>query len=121
MTPDDHAVRCEELFAVGGFAKVRSVAESGLSELGSDPALYRWLGLAHAAEDEDDHDAEAEAAYTAGLARWPDDLGLLVSYLELCLRADNWTHPRRGGKAGPLRERIAEPAPPGSPEARHWY
>ncbi|MFE9559848.1 hypothetical protein ACFYM0_01885 [Streptomyces sp. NPDC006487] len=87
MTHDDYAVRCEELFAVGGFAKVRSMAESGLSELGPDPALHRWLGLAHAAEDEDDHDAEAEAAYTAGLARWPDDLGLLVSYLELCLRA----------------------------------
>lgn len=117
MTHDDYAVRCEELFAVGGFTKVRSLAESGLSELGPDPVLYRWLGLAHAAEDEDDHDAEAEAAYTAGLARWPDDLGLLVSHLELCLRADNWTHPRRGAKAGPLKERIDELAPPGSPEA----
>ncbi|WP_327308310.1 hypothetical protein OG730_36705 [Streptomyces sp. NBC_01298] len=117
MTHDDYAVRCEELFALRAFSKVRSLAESGLSELGPDPVLYRWLGLAHAAEDEDDHDAEAEAAYTAGLARWPDDLGLLVSYLELCLRADNWTHPRRGAKADPLKERIAELAPPGSPEA----
>ncbi|MDD9376086.1 hypothetical protein M8Z33_05265 [Streptomyces sp. ZAF1911] len=117
MTHDDYAVRCEELFALRAFFKVRSLAESGLSELGPDPVLYRWLGLAHAAEDEDDHDAEAEAAYTAGLARWPDDLGLLVSYLELSLRADHWTHPRRAAKADPLRERIAELAPPGSPEA----
>ncbi|MFE4631767.1 hypothetical protein ACFRJ1_00125 [Streptomyces sp. NPDC056773] len=79
--------------------------------------LYRWLGLAHAAEDEDDHDTEAEKAYTAGLARWPDDLGLLVSHLELCVRSDNWTHPWRTKEAGRLEERIAELAPPGSPEA----
>ncbi|MFJ7265193.1 hypothetical protein ACIQV3_00740 [Streptomyces sp. NPDC099050] len=117
MTHDDYAVRCEELFAVGGFTKVRTLAESGLSELGPDPVLYRWLGLAHAAEDEDDHDTEAEKAYEAGLAQWPDDLGLLVSYLELCLRADGWEYPWRAKQADRLKERIAELAPPGSPEA----
>ncbi|MCY0928072.1 hypothetical protein OTB20_18115 [Streptomyces sp. H27-H1] len=117
MTHDEYAERCEELFAVGGFAKVRELAESALSELGPDPVLYRWLGLAHAAEDEDDHDTEAEKAYEAGLARWPDDLGLLVSYLELCLRADGWTYPWRTDGAVRLKERIAELAPAGSPEA----
>lgn len=56
-------------------------------------------------------------ACTAGLARWPDDLGLLVSHLELCVRSDSWTHPWRTKEAGRLEERIAELAPPGSPEA----
>ncbi|MFF6805634.1 hypothetical protein [Streptomyces sp. NPDC012616] len=117
MTHEEYVAHCEELFAVGGFTKVRKLAESGLAELGPDPVLYRWLGLAHASEDEDDHDAEAEKAYRAGLAEWPDDLGLLVSYLELCLRADAWTYPGRSARAGSLKERIAVLAPPGSPEA----
>ncbi|MFG2425580.1 hypothetical protein ACGFWD_42195 [Streptomyces sp. NPDC048448] len=117
MTHDEYVDRCEELFAVGGFTQVRKLAESGLEELGPDPVLYRWLGLAHAAEDEDDHDAEAEKAYEAGLAQCPDDLGLLVSYLELCLRADEWTYPGRSGRAALLKERIAVLAPAGSPEA----
>lgn len=98
MTRDEYADRCEELFAVGGFCEARRAAESGLEEFGPDPVLYRWLGLAHVAEDEDDHDAEAEKAYEVGLARWPDDLGLLVSYLELCLRADTWTYPGRASR-----------------------
>ncbi|WP_103535792.1 hypothetical protein [Streptomyces sp. SM11] len=117
MTLDEYADRCEELFAVGGFTEVRKVAESGLEELGPDPVLYRWLGLAHAAEDEDDHDADAEQAYETGLAQWPDDLGLLVSYLELCLRADTWTYPGRATRVKRLKERIAGLAPAGSPEA----
>ncbi|MFJ8996535.1 hypothetical protein ACIRQH_39845 [Streptomyces sp. NPDC102279] len=117
MTHDEYADRCEELFAVGGFGQVRKLAEEGLEELGPDPVLYRWLGLAHAAEDEDDHDAEAEKAYEAGLAHRPDDLGLLVSYLELCLRADGWTYPGRSARAVRLKERIAVLAPTGSPEA----
>ncbi|MFH8391638.1 hypothetical protein [Streptomyces sp. NPDC018036] len=117
MTHDAYADRCEDLFAVGGFAQVRKVSEAGLEELGPDPVLYRWLGLAHAAEDEDDHDTEAEKAYKAGLAQWPDDLGLLVSYLELCLRADSWTYPGRSRRAVVLKERIAVLAPAGSPEA----
>ncbi|WP_329303678.1 hypothetical protein OG410_40100 [Streptomyces sp. NBC_00659] len=117
MTHDECADRCEEFFAVGGFTQVRKLSEAGLEELGPDPVLYRWLGLAHAAEDEDDHDAEAEKAYESGLAQWPDDLGLLVSYLELCLRADGWTYPGRSGRAVVLKERIAVLAPAGSPEA----
>ncbi|MFF3617468.1 hypothetical protein [Streptomyces sp. NPDC002580] len=117
MTRDEYADRCEELFAVGGFTQVRKLAEAGLEELGHDPVLYRWLGLAHAAEDEDDHDTEAEKAYEAGLAESPEDLGLLVSYLELCLRADAWTYPGRSGRAVMLKERIAVLAPAGSPEA----
>ncbi len=117
MTRDAYADRCEDLFALGGFTEARKAAEAGLAELGPDPVLYRWLGLAHAAEDDDDHDADAEAAYEAGLAQWPDDLGLLVSYLELCLRADTWSYPGRAARVERLKERIAVLAPAGSPEA----
>ncbi|MFE0545289.1 hypothetical protein [Streptomyces sp. NPDC058891] len=118
MTVDEYARRCEELFALGGYAQVREAAGQGLAEVGPDPVLQRWLGLAHAAEDDDDHDDEAEAVYQEGLRHWPDDLGLLVSYLELCLRADSWEHPKREKRAQSLKQRIAELAPPGSPEAQ---
>lgn len=111
-----HAQRCSELYAVGGFAAVRRAARAGLDLVGPDPVLYRWLGQAHAAEDEDDHDAEAERAYRRGLPVAPGDLGLLVCYLELCLRADAFDHPARAGRVGTLRARIEELAPAGSPE-----
>jgi hypothetical protein len=111
-----YAQRCSELFAVGGYAAVRAAAEQGLEGTGPDPVLLRWLGQAHAAEDEDDHDREAENAYRKGLALAPDDLGLMVCYLELCLRSDDFDHPARARRAVVLRERIDELAPPGSAE-----
>ncbi|WP_247694747.1 hypothetical protein [Streptomyces sp. B93] len=89
---------------------------SWLKVLGPAAVLYRWLGQGHAAEDEDDHDAAAERAYRQGLALAPDDLGLLVCYLELCLRADAFDHPGRAGRVAPLRARIDELAPAGSAE-----
>lgn len=48
------------MYAVGGYAGVRETAEAGLAELGPDPVLFRRLGQAHAAED--DNDTEAEGA-----------------------------------------------------------
>lgn len=101
---------------MGGYEAVIAAAEAGLKECGPDPVLFRWLGQAHAAEDEDDHDREAEAAYRDGLALAADDLGLLVSYLELCLRSDSFEYPGRARRAVALRERIEELAPPGSAE-----
>ncbi|MFJ2721638.1 hypothetical protein [Streptomyces sp. NPDC087437] len=91
-------------------------AQAGLDQVGPTAVLYRWLGLAHAAEDEDDHDSAAERAYQQGLASAPDDLGLLVCYLELCLRADAFDYPARAGRVATLRARIDELAPAGSPE-----
>jgi hypothetical protein len=111
-----YAKQCSELFAVGGYAAVRKAARAGIEECGPDPVLLRWLGQAHAAEDEDDHDREAEAAYRHGLALAADDLGLLVSYWELCLRSDSFDHPHRAKRAVTLQQRIEELAPPGSPE-----
>ncbi|MGW3115014.1 hypothetical protein [Streptomyces sp. NPDC001091] len=116
MERQQYVERCSELFAVGGYDSVRAAAEAGLEELGPDPVLYRWLGQAHAAADDEDHDREAEAAYRKGLALAADDLGLLVSYLELCLRSDSFDHPGRARRAVVLQERIEELAPPGSPE-----
>ncbi|MFF7337246.1 hypothetical protein ACFZAT_07865 [Streptomyces sp. NPDC008163] len=116
MEQQQYVARCSELFAVGGYAAVRKTAEAGLDECGPDPALFRWLGQAHAAEDDDDHDREAETAYRKGLALAEDDLGLMVSYLELCLRSDTFDFPGRARRAAVLRERIEESAPPGSPE-----
>ncbi|MGA5291362.1 hypothetical protein [Streptomyces pseudogriseolus] len=113
-----YAQQCSELYAAGGFAAVRRTAQAGLDQVGPTAVLYRWLGQAHAAEDEDDHDAEAERAYRSGLALAPDDLGLLVCYLELCLRADAFDYPVRAGRVATLRARIDELAPAGSPESR---
>ncbi|MET7310689.1 hypothetical protein ACWD7C_35310 [Streptomyces sp. NPDC005134] len=118
MERQQYVERCSELFEVGGYAAVRTTAEAGLKELGPDPDLFRRLGQAHAAEDEDDHDTEAEAAYRQGLALAPDDLGLLVSYLELCLRSDSFTYPGRAKRAVDMQARIEELAPPGSSEHR---
>ncbi|MFI8205522.1 hypothetical protein [Streptomyces sp. NPDC085937] len=111
-----YAQQCSELYAAGGFAAVRRTAQAGLDQVGPTAVLFRWLGQAHAAEDEDDHDAEAERAYRSGLELAPDDLGLLVCYLELCLRADAFDYPARAGRVATLRARIDELAPAGSPE-----
>ncbi|HET6856778.1 MAG TPA: hypothetical protein VFH94_06760 [Streptomyces sp.] len=116
MEQQRYAERCSELSEVGGHEAVRDTAQAGLDAAGPDPVLFRWLGQAHAAEDDDDHDAEAEAAYRSGLALAPDDLGLLVSYLELCLRADSFSYPGRAKRAVALEARILELAPPGSAE-----
>ncbi|TKS95401.1 hypothetical protein E4U92_35360 [Streptomyces galbus] len=118
MERQQYAQQCSELFAVGGYAAVRKTARAGIEECGPDPVLLRWLGQAHAAEDEDDHDREAEAAYRQGLALAPDDLGLLVSYWELCLRSDSFDHPHRARRAVTMQEKIEQLAPPGSPERR---
>lgn len=116
MEQQQYAEQCSELFGVGAFADVRATARTGLEALGPDPVLLRWLGQGHMAEDDDDHDREAETAYREGLALAPDDLGLLVSYLELCLRSDSFTYAARASRVAPLRARIEELAPPGSAE-----
>ncbi|MEU6817900.1 hypothetical protein [Streptomyces sp. NPDC046860] len=116
MEQQQYVERCSELFAVGGYGAVRAAAEAGLEEHGPDPVLFRWLGQAHAAEDDEDHDREAESAYRKGLELAADDLGLLVSYLELCLRSDSFDYPGRARHAVVLQERIEELAPPGSTE-----
>lgn len=97
-------------------AAARALASEALERYGPDPALCTLLGRAHAAEDEDDHDDEAERAYRQGLETFPDDLGLLTAYAELCLASDALDRPGRHARGPVLAARIAELAP-GSPQA----
>ncbi|MEU9360038.1 hypothetical protein AB0D35_18260 [Streptomyces sp. NPDC048301] len=103
--------RCEQLFLAGGNAAVRRAAQEGLDELGPEADLYCWLALGHAAEDDDDHDDDAEKAFRAGLALDGDHLGLLAGYAELCLRADSFEHPGRAARAAGLSRHLKELAP----------
>lgn len=95
-------------------ADARAQATAALERYGPDPLLYTLLGRAHVAENEDDHDDEAERAYRRGLAAFPDDLGLLTAYAELCLESDALDRPGRHARGPGLVARVGELAP-GSP------
>lgn len=95
----------------GRLAQARNTATEALKTDGPSARLFLVLGQAHAAEDDDDHDDRAEAAYQEGLREFPDDLELLAAYAELCLRSDYLDRPARF-RAGPeLTERLRELAP----------
>ncbi|MFK0101816.1 hypothetical protein [Streptomyces sp. NPDC091040] len=98
-------------------SEARERAVAALEEHGPDPELYALLGQAHAAEDEDDHDDEAERVYRRGLDAFPDNLALLAAYAELCRAADGLDHPGRAARAAQLVARVEELGPD-SPEAQ---
>ncbi|WNI29117.1 hypothetical protein [Streptomyces sp. ITFR-6] len=114
-TADGYSERCEQLFLAGGLAGVRRTAAQGLDEAGPHADLYCWLAVAHASEDDDDHDTEAERAFRKGLALDADHPGLLAGYAELCLRSDSFEYPGRAARAVELTRRLEELAPD-SPE-----
>ncbi|MFF3173685.1 hypothetical protein ACFVQ0_13755 [Streptomyces sp. NPDC057900] len=114
-TADVYSERCEQLFLAGGLAGVRRAATQGLDETGPHADLYCWLAVAHASEDDDDHDTEAERAFRKGLALDADHPGLLAGYAELCLRSDSFEYPGRAARAVELTRRLEELAPD-SPE-----
>ncbi|WP_328894722.1 hypothetical protein [Streptomyces sp. NBC_00236] len=99
--------------ALGGRrpAEARAQATAALERYGPDPLLYTLLGRAHVAENEDDHDDEAERAYRRGLDAFPDDLGLLTAYAELCLESDALDRPGRHARGPGLVARVGELAP----------
>ncbi|MCX5386987.1 hypothetical protein [Streptomyces sp. NBC_00083] len=107
----------ERHLRAGRLADARRAARDALTAEGPDVRLFLILGRAHAAENEDDHDDRAEAAYREGLEAFPDDLDLLAAYAELCLAADYMDHPARHRRGPELAARIRELAP-GSPQAR---
>ncbi|MGC5397433.1 hypothetical protein ACPXCP_17015 [Streptomyces sp. DT20] len=117
-TTDVYDERCEQLFLAGGLAGVRRTATQGLDEAGPHADLYCWLAVAHASEDDDDHDTEAERAFRRGLALDADHLGLLAGYAELCLRSDSFDHPGRAARAGELTRRLEELAPDSAENAQ---
>ncbi|MFE9537435.1 tetratricopeptide repeat protein [Streptomyces sp. NPDC006691] len=106
----------ERHLRAGRFAEARRAARNALTAEGPDARLFLTLGRAHAAENEDDHDDRAEAAYQKGLEAFPDDLDLLTAYAELCLASDYLDRPARNGRGPELARRVRELAP-GSPQA----
>ncbi|WP_327308988.1 hypothetical protein OG730_40450 [Streptomyces sp. NBC_01298] len=94
----------------------RQAARTGLKAYGPDAELSLLLALAHAAEDDDDEDDRAEEVYRDALEVFPDHLGLLAGYAELCLRSDFQDRPARKNRGPALAARVAELAPD-SPEA----
>ncbi|GJF33590.1 hypothetical protein KNE206_62900 [Kitasatospora sp. NE20-6] len=110
------AVLAVGLLRSGDPGGARRAAEEALSAHGPDTALYLLLGRAHLAEDDDDHDDLAAAAYRAGLEVLPDDPDLLAAHADLCLRSDPAQRPGRYAHGFVLAERLGALAP-GSPQA----
>ncbi|MEU8964047.1 hypothetical protein AB0C89_20400 [Streptomyces sp. NPDC048491] len=103
----------EALLRAGRTSAARKAARAALYTDGPDPALYALLGRAHAAEGTGDHADRAEAVFTEGLATFPDDLGLLLAYHELCRTGDD---PERSRRLPELVARIRELDPDAVPE-----
>ncbi|MFJ3765865.1 hypothetical protein ACIPQJ_02125 [Streptomyces sp. NPDC090082] len=110
-------VRATALIAAGRYPEAREAAKAALEAEGPEPALFLALARAHMAEDEDDHDDEAERVFRRALDAFPDDLDLLAGYAELCLRSDPLDRPGRHRRGPVLLERLRELAPD-SPQLR---
>lgn len=117
-SPDAATAAAQAALSGGRPADARAQATAALERYGPDPALYTLLGRAHVAENEDDHDDEAERVYRRGLEAFPDHLDLLAAYAGLCLESDALDHPGRHARGPVLAARIVELAP-GSPQALH--
>ncbi|MGW8332603.1 hypothetical protein ACWGLE_32445 [Streptomyces sp. NPDC055897] len=102
----------EALLRAGRTSAARKAARAALYTDGPDPALYALLGRAHAAEGHGDHADRAEAVFSEGLATFPDDLGLLLAYFELCRVGDD---PERGRQLPELTARIRQLDPDAVP------
>ncbi|MEV7374660.1 hypothetical protein AB0O51_27740 [Streptomyces sp. NPDC090301] len=63
------------------------------------------------AEDDDDHDDAAEGVFRRAIQSFPDDVGLLAGYTELCLRADALDRPSRHARGPVLLKQLRELAP----------
>jgi hypothetical protein len=116
MQAEDQEVRsayasAHAQLSAGQFGQARRTATEALKADGPSARLFLVLGQAHAAEDDDDHDDQAEAAYQEGLQAFPDDLDLLAAYAELCLRSDYLDRPARHRRGPELAERLRELAP----------
>ncbi|WP_051844772.1 hypothetical protein [Streptomyces globisporus] len=107
----------DALVAIGRPAEARATARGALAADGPDAGLLLALAHAHMAEDDDDHDDAAEQVFREGLDAFPDDIGLLAGYAELCARTDALDRPGRHGRGPVLLARLRELAP-GSTELR---
>ncbi|SEB63370.1 hypothetical protein [Streptomyces sp. TLI_105] len=114
---DDIRGRVDALVALGRPAEARATARGALDADGPDAGLLLALAHAHMAEDDDDHDDAAEQVFREGLDAFPDDIGLLAGYAELCARTDALDRPGRHARGPVLLARLRELAPD-SPELR---
>ncbi|MFE0652465.1 hypothetical protein ACFVZH_28175 [Streptomyces sp. NPDC059534] len=110
-------VHATALMAAGRLAEARRVAEAALDADGPEPLLFLALARAHMAEDEDDHDDDAERVFRRALDTFPDHVDLLAGYTALCLRSDSMDRPGRHARGPVLLERLRELAPD-SPQLR---
>ena len=108
---DDVRGRVDALVAVGRPAEARAIARTALDTDGPDAGLFLALARAHMAEDDDDHDDDAERVFREGLGAFPDDVGLLAGYAELCARTDALDRPGRHARGPVLLARLRELAP----------
>lgn len=107
----DLRARVDALVAAGRPAEARAAGRSALEEEGPDAGLFLALARAHMAEDDDDHDDAAERVFREGLDVFPDDIGLLAGYAELCARTDALDRPGRHARGAALLDRLRELAP----------
>ncbi len=110
-TSDDVRGRVDALVAAGRAAEARTAARSALDTDGPDAGLLLALARAHMAEDDDDHDDAAERVFREGLDAFPDDVGLLAGYAELCAGTDAVDRPARNARSVALLARLREIAP----------
>ncbi|MEV6245988.1 hypothetical protein AB0M38_07265 [Streptomyces sp. NPDC051742] len=110
-TSDDARGRVDALVAAGRAAEARTVARNALDTDGPDAGLLLALARAHMAEDDDDHDDAAERVFREGLDAFPDDIGLLAGYAELCAGTDAVDRPARNARSVALLARLREIAP----------
>lgn len=99
------------LVAAGRPAEARATARTALDTDGPDAGLFLALARAHLAEDDDDHDDDAERVFREGLDAFPNDIGLLAGYAELCARTDALDRPGRHARGPGLLARLRELAP----------
>ncbi|MFG2903251.1 hypothetical protein ACGFZH_39985 [Streptomyces zaomyceticus] len=108
---DDVREQVDALVAAGRPAEARATARTALDTDGPDARLLLALARAHLAEDDDDHDDAAERVLREGLDTFPDDIGLLAGYAELCARTDALDRPGRHARGPVLLARLRELAP----------
>ncbi|MFI5866179.1 hypothetical protein [Streptomyces sp. NPDC051546] len=113
---EDARARSRALLAGSRLGEARQAALTALDTYGPDAELSLVLALAYAAEDDDEEDDRAERVYREALEGFPDHLGLLAGYAELCLRSDFQDRPARKTRGPALAARVLELAPD-SPEA----
>lgn len=108
---DDVRGQIDALVAVGRPAEARAAARTALADDGPEAGLFLALARAHMAEDDDDHDDAAERVFREGLDAFPDDIGLLAGYAELCTHSDSMDRPGRHARGPVLLARLREIAP----------